>query len=152
MLVSCVYQREALRFGSTGTVTPGQGIESAQLGAGIFVLPAIAAVRAGQATAFSYLIAGLICLPVAMIISELATGMPRAGGSYTFITQALGPVAGSIVGPANWLGLTFANGFLWLLPITFLPVLDHPAVFLCMRPFASICGTIALSHRSGGCR
>jgi amino acid transporter/nucleotide-binding universal stress UspA family protein len=81
------------------------------IGAGIFVLPAIAVERAGQAAAFSYLIAGLICLPVAMVISELATGMPRAGGSYTFITQALGPLAGSVVGPANWLGLTFANGF-----------------------------------------
>mgnify|MGYP006287781005 CR=1 FL=1 len=81
------------------------------IGAGIFVLPAIATERAGQAAAFSYLIAGLICLPVAMIVSELATGMPRAGGSYTFIAQALGPLAGSVVGPANWLGLTFATGF-----------------------------------------
>jgi amino acid transporter/nucleotide-binding universal stress UspA family protein len=81
------------------------------IGAGIFVLPAVAVERAGQAAALSYLIAGLICLPVAMIVSELATGMPRAGGSYTFITQALGPLAGSVVGPANWLGLTFANGF-----------------------------------------
>jgi len=81
------------------------------IGAGIFVLPAIAVERAGQAAAFSYLIAGLLCLPVAMIISELATGMPRAGGSYTFIAQALGPLAGSVVGPANWLGLTFASGF-----------------------------------------
>jgi amino acid transporter/nucleotide-binding universal stress UspA family protein len=81
------------------------------IGAGIFVLPGIAVHRAGQAAAFSYLLAGLICLPVAMIVSELATGMPRAGGSYTFIAQALGPLAGSVVGPANWLGLTFANGF-----------------------------------------
>jgi amino acid transporter len=64
------------------------------IGAGIFVLPAIATERAGQAAALSYLIAGLICLPVAMIVSELATGMPRAGGSYTFIAQALGPLAG----------------------------------------------------------
>jgi amino acid transporter/nucleotide-binding universal stress UspA family protein len=81
------------------------------IGAGIFVLPAIAVERAGPAATISYLLAGLICLPVATIISELATGMPRAGGSYTFITQALGPLAGSIVGPANWLGLTFACGF-----------------------------------------
>jgi len=81
------------------------------LGAGIFVLSTVAAERAGRAAALSYLITGMICLPVSMIISELATGMPRAGGSYTFITQALGPLAGSVVGPANWLGLTFANGF-----------------------------------------
>lgn len=81
------------------------------VGAGIFVLSALAAERAGPASAMSYVTAGLICLLVALVISELATGMPRAGGSYTFITQALGPLAGSIVGPGNWLGLTFASGF-----------------------------------------
>lgn len=81
------------------------------VGAGIFVLSALAAERAGPASALSYVTAGLICLPIALVISELATGMPRAGGSYTFITQALGPLAGSIVGPGNWLGLTFASGF-----------------------------------------
>jgi len=81
------------------------------VGAGIFVLSALAAERAGPASAISYVLAGAICLPIALVISELATGMPRAGGSYTFITQALGPLAGSIVGPGNWLGLTFATGF-----------------------------------------
>jgi amino acid transporter/nucleotide-binding universal stress UspA family protein len=81
------------------------------IGAGIFVLSALAAERAGPASALSYVLAGAICLPIAMVVSELATGMPKAGGSYTFITEALGPLAGSIVGPGNWLGLTFASGF-----------------------------------------
>lgn len=81
------------------------------VGAGIFVLSAIAAERAGPAALFSYVMAGLICLPIAMIVSELATGMPRAGGSYYFICHALGPLVGSIVGAANWLGLIFATGF-----------------------------------------
>ncbi|MFQ6057940.1 MAG: amino acid permease [Anaerolineae bacterium] len=81
------------------------------IGAGIFVLSGIAAERAGPAAVFSYIVAGLICLPIAMIISELATGMPKAGGSYYFISRALGPLLGSIVGPGNWLGLTFATGF-----------------------------------------
>ena len=81
------------------------------IGAGIFVLSAHAAERAGPAAILSYVFAGIICLLIALVVSELATGMPRAGGSYTFITQALGPLAGSIVGPGNWLGLTFATGF-----------------------------------------
>ena len=81
------------------------------IGAGIFVLSAIAAQRAGPAAALSYVAAGLICLPIAMTVSELATGMPRAGGSYHLISRALGPVAGAVVGPGNWLGLTFATGF-----------------------------------------
>jgi len=81
------------------------------VGAGIFVLSALAAERAGPASTISYLVAGAICLLVSLVISELATGMPKAGGSYTFIAEALGPLAGSIVGPGNWLGLTFAGGF-----------------------------------------
>jgi amino acid transporter len=101
------------------------------IGAGIFVLPGIAVERAGQAAAFSYLLAGLICLPVAMIISELATGMPKAGGSYTFISGALGPLAGSVVGPANWLGLTFANGFYLIATGQYL------ALFLPIPPWAA---------------
>lgn len=81
------------------------------IGAGIFVLSGMAAERAGPAAVLSYVVAGVICLPIAMIISELATGMPKAGGSYYFISRALGPLLGSIVGPGNWLGLTFATGF-----------------------------------------
>ncbi len=81
------------------------------LGAGIFVLSAFAVEDAGPAAIFSYLIAGTICFLIALVISELATGMPKAGGSYTFITEALGPLPGSIVGPGNWLGLAFATGF-----------------------------------------
>ena len=80
-------------------------------GAGIFVLAAFAVGRAGPGAILSFTLAGLICLPIAMTVSELATGMPKAGGSYYFICRALGPLVGSIVGPANWLGLTFAGGF-----------------------------------------
>lgn len=81
------------------------------IGAGIFVLSSIAADRAGPGAALSYVAAGLICLPTAMAVSELATGMPKAGGSYHLISRSLGPIAGAIVGPGNWLGLVFATGF-----------------------------------------
>jgi len=81
------------------------------IGAGIFVLSAIAAQRAGPAAALSYVTAGLICLPIAMTVSELATGMPRAGGSYHLISRTLGPLAGAVVGLGNWLALTLATGF-----------------------------------------
>ena len=81
------------------------------IGAGIFVLSAMAARRAGPGAAISYLMAGLICLPIAMTVSELVTGMPRAGGSYYLISRALGPLAGAVVGFSNWLGLIFATGF-----------------------------------------
>jgi basic amino acid/polyamine antiporter, APA family len=81
------------------------------IGAGIFVLSSLAADRAGPAASLSYIAAGLICLPTAMAVSELATGMSQAGGSYHLISRSLGPVAGAVVGPGNWLGLVFATGF-----------------------------------------
>lgn len=91
-----------------GALTIGLGT---MIGAGLFVLSGPAAGDAGPAVTISYIIAGLICLPVAMIVSELATALPQAGGSYHLVTKTLGPFAGTIVGLANWLGLMFAGGF-----------------------------------------
>jgi basic amino acid/polyamine antiporter, APA family len=81
------------------------------MGAGIFVLSAEAAGRAGPAASFSFLIAGLIVLPIAMTLSEMITAIPKEGGSYSLIARGLGPLASGVMGPANWLGLIFALGF-----------------------------------------
>ncbi|MDY6966503.1 MAG: amino acid permease [Halobacteriota archaeon] len=81
------------------------------IGAGIFILPSIAAKRAGPASAISYLIGGLIAILTALSISELASGMPKAGGSYYFINRSLGPFFGTITGIGMWLGLIFASAF-----------------------------------------
>jgi basic amino acid/polyamine antiporter, APA family len=81
------------------------------LGAGIFVLSAEAAARAGPGATLTYIAAGLLVLPIAMTVSELATALPREGGSYFLVSRTLGPLASAIVGPANWLGLIFSIGF-----------------------------------------
>jgi basic amino acid/polyamine antiporter, APA family len=98
----------AREIGLLGALGVGLGT---MVGAGIFVLSAEAAAVAGPAAAFSFIIAGLIVLPIAMSISELATAMPQEGGSYHLISQTLGAFPGAIVGPANWLGLIFATAF-----------------------------------------
>ena len=81
------------------------------IGAGIFILPSIAAERAGPAASVSYMIGGLIAIMTALSISELSTGMPKAGGSYYFITRSLGPFFGTITGIGMWMGLVFATSF-----------------------------------------
>ncbi|MDY6958852.1 MAG: amino acid permease [Halobacteriota archaeon] len=81
------------------------------IGAGIFILPSIAAERAGPAASVSYMIGGLIAIMTALSISELSTGMPKAGGSYYFITRSLGPFFGTITGVGMWMGLIFATSF-----------------------------------------
>ncbi len=81
------------------------------IGAGIFILPSIAAAEAGTTSAISFIIGGLISLLTAVSLSELATGMPRAGGSYYYVNRSMGSFMGSIVGWGMWMGLMFATAF-----------------------------------------
>ncbi|WP_135827231.1 amino acid permease [Halorussus ruber] len=84
------------------------------IGAGIFVLPSIAAEAAGPASMISFAIGGLVSLLAALSLSELATGMPKAGGSYYYVNRSLGNFFGSIVGWGMWAGLMFASAFYML--------------------------------------
>jgi len=68
------------------------------IGAGIFILPGVAAAGAGPGAALSFLFAGLITSLAAMSVSELATAMPKAGGDYYFVSRATGPLIGAMVG------------------------------------------------------
>ncbi|MDR9412875.1 MAG: APC family permease, partial [Haloferacaceae archaeon] len=71
--------------------------------------PAVA--RAGPATVLGFALAGAIALLTALSVAELGTAMPKAGGAFHYINQALGPFFGSIAGWGNWLGLAFASAF-----------------------------------------
>jgi amino acid transporter len=77
----------------------------AMIGAGIFVLSGIAAGHAGPALLLSFLLNGLIAMAIGACYAELASAMPRAGGSYFWVKQALGPSTGFFVG---WISL-YAN-------------------------------------------
>ncbi|MDZ7688044.1 MAG: amino acid permease [Halobacteriales archaeon] len=81
------------------------------IGAGIFVLPGLAAEEAGPAVALSFVLGGAIAMLTALSASELGTAMPKAGGAYYYINRALGPLFGSVAGMGNWLGLSFASAF-----------------------------------------
>lgn len=84
------------------------------IGAGIFVLPGIVAENAGPASMISFAIGGIVALLAALSLSELATGMPKAGGSYYYVNHALGSFFGTIVGWGMWAGLMFATAFYML--------------------------------------
>ncbi|QSG08187.1 amino acid transporter [Halapricum desulfuricans] len=91
---------------SVFTVTTGT-----MIGAGIFILPGPAAEAAGPAAALSFGLAGLIALVATMCAVELATAMPKAGGSYYFTSRAMGPLVGTVVGFGTWLSLIFKGSF-----------------------------------------
>ncbi len=81
------------------------------VGAGIFVLPGVAAQRAGPIVVVSFILGGLVAMLNALSVSELGTAMPKAGGAYYFVNRSLGPLFGSISGLGDWLGLAFASAF-----------------------------------------
>lgn len=81
------------------------------VGAGIFVLPGAATAGAGPAATAAFVLGGVIALFTALAASELSTAMPEAGGTYVYIDEALGPIAGTIAGLGSWLGMAFAAGF-----------------------------------------
>lgn len=83
----------------------------AMISSGLFVLPAIAYAKAGPAVIFSYAIAAIIILPSAFSKAELATAMPKAGGTYFFVERSLGPVLGLFTGFANWFSLALKSAF-----------------------------------------
>jgi APA family basic amino acid/polyamine antiporter len=83
----------------------------AMFSSGFFLLPGLAVAAAGPAAVVAYLIAGLLILPAALSMLELATALPRAGGAYYFIDRSLGPAAGTIAGIGTWLSLVLKSAF-----------------------------------------
>ncbi|MFC6729930.1 APC family permease, partial [Natronoarchaeum mannanilyticum] len=81
------------------------------IGAGIFVLPGVAAQEAGPVVVVSFVVGGVIAMINALAVSELGTAMPKAGGGYYYINRGLGPLFGSISGMGDWMGLAFASAF-----------------------------------------
>lgn len=83
----------------------------AMIGSGIFVLPGLAAELAGPAAVVAYFLAGLIVVPAALSMAEMASAMPMAGGTYVFIDRAMGPLMGTIAGFGVWFALVFKSAF-----------------------------------------
>ncbi|WGI17010.1 amino acid permease [Methanonatronarchaeum sp. AMET-Sl] len=98
-------------IGFFGAYTIGLGT---MIGAGVFILPSIAAADAGPASIIAFLVGGLVSLLAALSLSELSTALPQTGGSYHYINTALGNFFGSIAGWSLWAGLTFASAFYML--------------------------------------
>lgn len=83
----------------------------AMISSGLFILPGLAFAKAGPSVVISYLLAGLLVIPSILSNAELATAMPKAGGSYFFIERSLGPLMGTFAGLANWLAITLKTVF-----------------------------------------
>lgn len=83
----------------------------AMFSSGFFLLPGIAAGYAGPSVVLAYLLAGILMIPAMMSIAELATALPRAGGTYYFLDRSLGPAAGTVGGLGTWFALVLKSAF-----------------------------------------
>ena len=78
---------------------------------GIFVLPGLAVGITGSSIWLAFLVASLCILPAVLSKSELATAMPKSGGTYVYIERAFGPLFGTIAGIGLWLSLLLKSAF-----------------------------------------
>ncbi len=83
----------------------------AMISSGLFILPGIAFAMTGPSVFLAYLVAAVLAIPALFSKAELATAMPKAGGSYFFIERGLGGAFGTIGGMAAWFSLTFKTAF-----------------------------------------
>jgi APA family basic amino acid/polyamine antiporter len=80
------------------------------VGSGIFVLIGVnTALVSGPAVILSFAIAGITCILVALVYTEVASSIPSSGGSYTYVYVSLGELAAWMVGCAAILQLCFCS-------------------------------------------
>ena len=83
----------------------------AMLSSGLFLLPGLAAAKAGPAAILAYLLAGFLAVPAMLSVAELSSALPKAGGAYYFLERALGPSVGTVAGFGTWLSLVLKDAF-----------------------------------------
>jgi amino acid efflux transporter len=102
----------------TRSITLPQAIAlyvGAVVGAGVLILPGVAASTAGPSSLLAWAFDGLLGLPLALTFAFLATRFPDAGGVSTFTSRAFGPLWGGIVG---WFYFFAAAAGLIIVPLT----------------------------------
>ncbi len=83
----------------------------AMISSGLFILPGLAYAKTGPAVIVAYFVASLLAIPAMLSKAELATAMPKAGGTYFYIDRSMGPAMGTVGGFAAWFSLAFKSAF-----------------------------------------
>jgi APA family basic amino acid/polyamine antiporter len=83
----------------------------AMISSGLFVLPAIAFRKAGTGIIIAYALAGVMMIPALFSQLELATALPKAGGTYFYSDRILGTAAGVVNGFGNWFSISLKSAF-----------------------------------------
>ena len=81
------------------------------ISSGLFILPAVVYLKAGNGIIVAYALAALLVVPALFAKLELSTAMPRSGGTYFFIHRSMGPLFGTFSGLAAWFSLALKSAF-----------------------------------------
>jgi len=128
----------------------------AMVSSGLFVLPAIAFAKAGPAVILSYFFASVLIIPSVLSKAELATAMPRAGGTYFYVERSFGPVLGLFSGIAGWFSLALKSAFAIVGMAVFIELIVEKQMFgwhfktiavLCCLVFTAL-NTVSVKHTS----
>ncbi|MBF0226442.1 MAG: amino acid permease [Desulfobacterales bacterium] len=83
----------------------------AMLSSGLFILPAIAYAKTGPSVCIAYLLGAIITAIGTLCQAELSTAMPKAGGTYFYVTRTMGTAVGTIYGFITFLALALKSAF-----------------------------------------
>lgn len=109
------------------------------ISSGLFILPAFVYAEIGPSSFVSYIIGSLLIIPGMLSQSELATAMPKAGGTYFFIDRSMGAGLGTLGGLASWFSLSFKSAFALLGIGAFVTLINPDATSMHIKLIAVIC-------------
>lgn len=91
------------KIGATGLALNGINLT---IGSGIFVLPALIALKLGPASFVAYLFCGVLVLLVMLCFAEVGSKITTSGGSYAYVEKAFGPLPGFLINTTAWFGFS----------------------------------------------
>ncbi|RKY84124.1 hypothetical protein DRQ09_09065 [candidate division KSB1 bacterium] len=83
----------------------------AMMSSGLFILPGLAHIRTGPSVLISYLFAGFLAACGMLSQAELASAMPKSGGTYFYVTRSMGLAVGTIYGLITLMALALKSTF-----------------------------------------
>lgn len=90
-------------IGATGLALNGINLT---IGSGIFVLPALIALKLGAASFVAYLFCGVLVVLVMLCFAEVGSKVTSSGGSYAYVEKAFGPLPGFLINTTAWFGFS----------------------------------------------
>lgn len=80
------------------------------VGAGIFMLPALLAMRMGSSAPIAFLAGALVIVPIALCFAAIGSRAATTGGPYTYVGATFGAFPGFIAGALMWICNVTSSG------------------------------------------